>query len=241
LKPTFLLITSAFVALWGCGGTYTVTGPESELALEEVDQEVRNEKADLQLRGLEAQRVTILRLEADSLWICPKESESPVAIPLEQVSRIRRPAPVGNMIGGGFLGFSAGGMAGALLAYAVEPPKMFSSQEKEQSSLPAFLFLAGIVTGTVAGVVIGSEPTTYDFPVPPTPEHLPESVETAPFPSGTALYEIEVKRFLRETQSTVTILWQGRSLTLPRNAIRVHTRRNGTYRLVVPKALLGEE
>lgn len=238
-----LFAAAATIAIFGCGGTYTVTGPDANTSLEEVARRITGGRADIHTSGTGEDRVTVLSLTVDSLRYRRSDPDSVGALPMEQISRIRRPAPVGSTVVGALLGLTAGALVGGAIAYAADPPSRtlsLSGPKKEQSSLPAFALIAGVLAGTTTGIIVGGEPTTYEFPFPPSPESVANGAEpkAAGFPPGTELFMVEVSRLIAETPTTVTFRWQGRPLTLPRNAITIGRTDDGRYQLLVPKVLL---
>jgi hypothetical protein len=50
-------------------------------------------------------------------------------------------------------------------------------------------------------------------------------------------YVFEIEKFLAETDSTVTIPWQGKAVTLPKSEITIEKHEKG-YRITVPARLL---
>jgi len=133
-----LFTAAAMIDVFGCGGTYTVTGPDANTSLEPVARRITGERADISTAGTGEERVRVLSISMGSPRHSRSDPDTVVAPAMEQVFRIRPPAPVGSKVGGA-------------IAQAADPPSRtlsLSVPKKERSSLPGFALLAGVLAGT---------------------------------------------------------------------------------------------
>ncbi len=100
----------------------------------------------------------------------------------------------------------------------------------------------GALLGAVVGGLMGEALFTPDWRYIVTPGRsvLPtdsDIQETQQWSGVNPQYVLIVKQLLEETDSTVTITWQGKAVTLPKSEITIEKHEKG-YRITVPAQLL---
>jgi hypothetical protein len=162
---------------------------------------------------------TILGFTADSIMLGGEQPD--LRVPLSNVESI--------LIEGSLWGRAVGGLAG-LWAFGAYLSAQWGHKQGVLAVAVGFIPLIGLP-------VLGEYLFTPDWRYIVTPKKSVVLEQTKQWGGTNPRYVLEVERFLAETGSTVTITWQGKSVTLTKAEITIEKHEKG-YRITVPARLL---
>jgi hypothetical protein len=211
----------------GCTLTREVGYEPSQISPGQMFQSVRGEDVTVTLENSRDLEGRLVAVTVDTLQLQVKSVDTLTRLPTSIVTSIY----VAGSALGPIMGFLGGGLAGGAIGAVIGAGS--SSSDHLGSSIGAAVGGAiGGLVGGIAGLAVGANATAaheYIF--------APGGIESKK-PADTVI--VQVKNFLHETESTVTIQWYGGKTTLPKSRISIQKTTDGIY-IKVPRSFLYQD
>ena len=172
---------------------------------------------------------SILEITTDSVVL--NVADSNLHIPLTNIESI--------LIQGSTLGRAGGAFVGSMAVYVVGFANMSSSNmfSTHTHRTEDWVWITAILLATNGGALIGEYAITPNWRYIVSPMKSGGLPEIEKWGGTDPRYVLEVEKFPTETDSTVTIPWQGKEVTLPKAEITIE-KHEGGFRITVPMRLL---
>lgn len=234
MKPLVLCCLLGAAVLSGCVPFPSIE--RSRTLTNEEASSIVGENANVTLTDSVEHEARILEITADSVVLnC---ADSTLCLPRTNVESIL----IKGSIWGRFIG-SLAGYAVALGAMSSGPKgaNFLGGGRGRDEATEVLVGIVGIV-GFVGMPIIGEYAFTPDWRYIVTPGRSAEPAdsaiqETKRWNGTNPQYVLTVEQFVVETESTVTIVWQGKAVTLPKSEITIE-KFEGGIRIKVPARLL---
>ncbi len=201
----------------------------SETLTKENATSLVGKEATVMLTDSVEHEASILEITTDSVVLIVADSN--LHIPLTNVESI--------FIQGSDLGRPMGASVGVAAVIAVGMANMSSSNmlSTHTHRTEDWVWIAAVLLATNGGALIGEYVFTPNWRYIVSPMKSGGLRETKKWGGTNTRYVLMIEKFLEETDSTVTITWQGKPVTLPKAEITIE-KHEGGFRITVPVRLL---
>ena len=226
MKTHNLLYLLGAIVLAGCFWDHI---ERSQTLTKETAPLLMGKQATIMLRDSVGHEARILEITADSVVLNVADSTS--HIPMTHIESI--------LIQGSDLGRPIGALVGVGAVMAVGMADMSSSNmfSTNTDRTEDWVVIAAVLLAMNGGALMGEALFTPDRRYIVSPMKSGGLPETEKWGGANPRYVLIVEKFLEETDSTVTVMWQKKLVTLPRAEITIEKCAGG-FRISVPVQLL---